>query len=80
MNSLFSAKKLTLNLSTVYSCLFVYGVATARNYSQYSILVFNLDLTGKLGESGPNLDLGGVNLDESDPYLTSCNLDHYITV
>ena len=30
----------------------------------YSILVFNLDLTGKLGESGPNLDL-------SDQYLTS---------
>ena len=39
--------------------------------SQYSILMFNLDLTGKLGESGPNLDLGGVNLDLSDPYLTS---------
>ena len=39
--------------------------------SQYSILVFNLDLTGKLGESGPNLDLGGVNLDLADPYLTS---------
>ena len=40
-------------------------------YTQYSILVFNLDLTGKLGESGPNLDLGGVNLDLFDPYLTS---------
>ena len=39
--------------------------------TQYSILVYNLDLTGKLGESGPNLDLGGVNLDLSDPYLTS---------
>ena len=39
--------------------------------TQYSIHVFNLDLTGKLGESGPNVDLGGVNLDLSDPYLTS---------
>ena len=47
---------------------------------QYSILVFNLDLTEKLGESGPNLDIGGVNLDLSDPYLTSCNLDHHIPV
>ena len=40
-------------------------------FSQYSILVFNLDLTGKLEESGPNVDLVGVNLDLSDPYLTS---------
>ena len=39
--------------------------------SQSSILVFNLDLTGKLGESGPNLDLDGVNLDLSDQFLTS---------
>ena len=37
-------------------------------------------ITGKLGESGPNLDLGGVNLDLSDKYLTSLNLDHYIAV
>ena len=35
--------------------------------SQYSIRVFNLDLTGKLGESGPKLDLGGVNLDHYIP-------------
>ena len=48
--------------------------------SQYSILVFNLDITGKLGESGPNLDLGGVNLEVSDTYLTSLNLDNYIPV
>ena len=39
--------------------------------TQYSILVFNLDPTVKLGESGPNLDLGGVNLYLYDPYLTS---------
>ena len=39
--------------------------------SQYSIIMFKLDLNGKLEESGPNLDLGGVNLNLSDPYLTS---------
>ena len=49
----------------MYVCMYVYI------YTQYSILVFSLDLTGKLGESGSNLDLGGVNLDLSDPYLTS---------
>ena len=38
--------------------------------SQYSILVFNSDLTGKLGDTDPNLDLGDVNLDLSNPYLT----------
>ena len=52
-------------------CMFILVRLMLELHSQYSILVFNLDLTGKLGESGPNLDLGGVNLDLSDPYLTS---------
>ena len=35
---------------------------------QYSCFTW---ITGKLGESGPNLDLCGVNFDLSYPYLTS---------
>ena len=54
-------------LYVIYIYIYIYKYI----YTQYSILVFNLDLTGKLGESGLNLDLGGVNLDLSDPYLTS---------
>ena len=61
-------------IATVFSGtadMTVQRVSNNNIVPQYSILVFNLDLTGKLGESGPNLDIGGVNLDLSDPYLTS---------
>ena len=60
---------MSLYFISINICINLYIVLNI--YTQYSILVFNLDLTGKLGESGPNLDLGGVNLDLSDPYLTS---------
>ena len=54
--------------------IFIYIPIIFFNKSQYSILIFNLDQTGKLGETGgiwSKLGSSGVNLDLADPYLTS---------